>query len=60
MNIELCFTSLGLWDFIDIGRPNIIDNNRWKKEAMVIVDIRNAVDPSIQNILADICDSKEA
>ena len=60
MNIELRFTSLGLCDFIDIVRPNIIDNNRWKKEAMVIVDIRNAVDPSIENILADICDPKEA
>ena len=60
MNIELCFTSLLLWDFIDIVRPNSIDNNRCKKEAIVIVDIRNAVDPSIKNILADICDPKKA
>ena len=59
-DMELRLTALGLWDLVSLERPPVVDAERRRKEALVLADIRNAVDPSLKDSIAGARHPKEA
>ena len=58
--MELRLVALGFWDLIEGEHPAVISPERAKKEAMILADIRNAVDNSLKDSIASIRNPKEA
>ena len=59
-DMELRLTALSLWDLVSFERPPVVDAERRRKEALVLADIRNAVDPSLKDSIAGARKPKKA
>ena len=58
--MELRLVALGFWDIIENERHKLISAEKAKIEALVLADIRNAVDSSFKDYIAIIYNPQEA